>query len=405
MQIAVVGAGIIGLTAARRLAVGGHDVIAVAPVAEAHMASTGNAGTVAAYAVDPVGTPEVLRALPRLLLDAGSPLAIHRPSALALAPWLARFLRQCLPVAAARNRAVLADLLTGVSDDWRALAAEVGGTALLRERGALYAYDTPEAVAQARASLDRRRALGVPIEILDAGALQALEPGLAPGRFAGAALFPGTLWMTDPATMLARIAAPLAPHRHFARVIGLAPRGAGWRLTLDTGEGVDAEAVVLAAGAWSARLLRPLGHCIPLTTERGYHLEFDLPDAAQPLSRPLCPTRHGFYFTPMDGRLRAAGTVELGGVDAPPSGHRWARLESAARGVFPDLPPPARRWMGLRPSMPDSLPVIGAVRRGLVLAFGHGHIGLTLAPRTAALVEDALLGRPTPAALHPGRFA
>ena len=247
MQIAVVGAGIIGLTAARRLAAGGHDVIAVAPVAEAHMASTGNAGTVAAYAVDPVGTPEVLRALPRLLLDAGSPLAIHRPSALALAPWLARFLRQCLPVAAARNRAVLADLLTGVSDDWRALAAEVGGTALLRERGALYAYDTPEAVAQARASLDRRRALGVPIEILDAGALQALEPGLAPGRFAGAALFPGTLWMTDPATMLARIAAPLAPHRHFARVIGLAPRGAGWRLTLDTGEGVDAEAVVLAA--------------------------------------------------------------------------------------------------------------------------------------------------------------
>jgi len=404
MEVAVVGAGLIGLTIAHRLMAEGHTVTVIAPLDAPHMASTGNAGTVAGYAVDPVGTPEVLRDLPRLLFDRASPLALHRPSALALTPWLLRFLAQSRPAAAQRNRLALAELLKGVDSDWRALAASVGGADLIRDRGALYAYDSLQALKAARPGLDRRRALGAPVEILDATALQDLEPALPPGRFAGAALFPGTLWFTDPAQMLALIrAACPAPHLD-ARVTALRPRGAGWSLTLDTGETLGVEAVVVAAGAWSTRLLRPLGLKIPLDTERGYHLEFDPPEGASPLTRPLCPTSRGFYFTPMQGRLRAAGTVELGGTDAPPSPHRWARLEIGARSVFPDLPPPARRWMGLRPSIPDSLPVIGTARPGLILAFGHGHIGLTLAPRTAALVSDALKGHDTPQATSPHRF-
>lgn len=404
MEVAVIGAGLIGLTIAHHLTAEGHAVTVIAPQDAPHMASTGNAGTVAGYAFDPVGTPEVLRDLPRLLFDRASPLAIHRPSVLSLAPWLARFLAQSRPAAAQRNRLALAALLAGVDDDWRALAASIGGADLIRDRGALYAYDSPQALEAARAGLERRRALGAPVEILDAQSLQDLEPALPAGRFAGAALFPGTLWFTDPAQMLARIGAACPGPRIDARVSALAPRGASWSLTLDTGQTLTAEAVIVAAGAWSARLLRPLGLKIPLDTERGYHLEFDLPKGASPLTRPLCPTSRGFYVTPMQGRLRVADTVELGGTDAPPSPHRWARLETGARSVFPDLPPPARRWMGLRPSIPDSLPVIGSARPGLVLAFGHGHIGLTLAPRTAALVSDALKGRETPQATSPHRF-
>ncbi len=170
---------------------------------------------------------------------------------------------------------------------------------------------------------------------------------------------------------------------------------------LIVGAPLEAEAVVLAAGAWSAGLLRPLGIRVPLTAERGYHLEFD---GVSPLTRPVCPVSRGFYFTPMQGRLRAAGTVELGGIGAPPSPHRWTRLEEGVRSVFADLPPVSRRWMGLRPSIPDSLPVIGMARKGLVLAFGHGHLGLTLAPRTADLVLRALGGEAPLAALDPARF-
>ncbi len=401
MQVAVVGAGIIGLTIAHRLAGEGHAVTLIAPAEEPHHASTGNAGTIARYALDPVGTPEVLRDLPRLLFNRDSPLALHRPSALSLVPWLSRFLRQSLPGRAQANRAALAVELAGAEADWRALARAVGGEALLNDRGAVYAFDTVQAMQRAAPGLLRRRSMGAAVELLDAGALQALEPGLPQGRFAGGALFPGTIWLSDPVQMLARIAAATGAERVNARVTGLAPQGAGWRLHLDVGAPLEAEAVVLAAGAWSAGLLRPLGIRVPLTAERGYHLEFD---GVSPLTRPVCPVSRGFYFTPMQGRLRAAGTVELGGIGAPPSPHRWTRLEEGVRSVFADLPPVSRRWMGLRPSIPDSLPVIGMARKGLVLAFGHGHLGLTLAPRTADLVLRALGGEAPLAALDPARF-
>jgi D-amino-acid dehydrogenase len=130
-----------------------------------------------------------------------------------------------------------------------------------------------------------------------------------------------------------------------------------------------------------------------LDTERGYHAEWDM--AAPRLTRPACPTSRGFYLCPMSGRLRVAGTVELGGLTLPPSPHRIAKLVEGARAIFPDLGEPSRDWMGFRPSMPDSLPVIGPSRGGadIIHAYGHGHIGLTLAPITARLVAALVAGR------------
>jgi D-hydroxyproline dehydrogenase len=397
-KIAVIGAGIIGTVCALRLAEDGHAVTIIAPADAPHAASTGNAGTIAEYAVDPVGTPAVLRGLPRLLLDAASPLAIHRRSALRLVPWLARFAFQSLPGPARRNAQALVPLLAGAGSEWRALAAQIGATDLLRDAGAAYLFETDREVATARREMDARRALGAAVEILGRHDLATLEPGLPAGRFAGAAFFPGTLSLSDPGAMLSRLHKALAAQeigRVVAHVTGIAPQGTGWRLTLDHGAAVTAEQLVLAAGAWSRDLARSLGGRIPLDTERGYHVEYDLPDRLIPVSRPLCPARQGFYLSPMAGRLRAVGTVELGGRDAPPSPHRWKRIEAGVRQLFPDLPAPARRWMGLRPSLPDSLPVIGAAphAKGAILAFGHGHLGLTLAPRTAALVADLAAGR------------
>jgi D-amino-acid dehydrogenase len=146
---------------------------------------------------------------------------------------------------------------------------------------------------------------------------------------------------------------------------------------------------------------------VPLDTERGYHVEWDM---AEPLlSRPTCPTARGFYFCPMAGRLRVAGTVELGGLTLPPSPHRLKKLVEGARAFFPDLGEPDRCWMGFRPSIPDSLPVIGPSRGGddVILAFGHGHLGVTLAPVTAGIVA-ALIKRQKPrediSRLLPNRF-
>jgi D-amino-acid dehydrogenase len=182
-------------------------------------------------------------------------------------------------------------------------------------------------------------------------------------------------------------------------VDGVAVHSAGVR--------VVARHVVIAAGARARVLAAMAGDKVPLDTERGYHVEWDM--AAPRLSRPVCVTERGFYLCPMTGRLRVAGTVELGGLDAPPSAHRIARLVEGARAVFPDLGAPDRDWMGFRPSMPDSLPVIGPSRGGgdVIHAFGHGHLGVTLAPVTAGIVADLVAGRAPEVDIAPyraGRF-
>jgi D-hydroxyproline dehydrogenase len=406
-EIAVVGAGVIGLTCALRLAQAGHGVVLVDPADPGSGASHGNAGTIADYAVQPVGTPSVLRNLPSLLLDRESPLAIRRAAILSLAPWLARFLRESLPARARDNAAAIAGLTLDAGPQWQALAAEIGGADLIRDRGALYLYDSAAAVTVAKADLAHRRSLGVTVELIDGATVAAMEPGLPP--VAGGAFFPGALFLTDPGAMVARLAAAVASAGvvHIrARADRLVRGPGGVRLT---GEGLDLTAtrVVLAAGAHSRALAAQAGDRVPLDTERGYHLEWDM---AEPLlSRPACPTVRGFYLCPMAGRLRVAGTVELGGLTAPPSPHRLARLEAGARAIFPQLGRPDRSWMGCRPSIPDSLPVIGPSVAGdeVIHAYGHGHIGLTLAPATARLVAGIVAGQADPAALHPvrpGRF-
>jgi D-amino-acid dehydrogenase len=156
---------------------------------------------------------------------------------------------------------------------------------------------------------------------------------------------------------------------------------------------LHARRVVIAAGAHSRELARQAGDRVPLDTERGYHVEWDM---AEPLvSRPTSPTARGIYFCPMAGRLRVAGTVELGGLHLPPSPHRLKKLVEGARAFFPDLGEPDRSWMGFRPSMPDSLPVIGPSSGGsdVLLAFGHGHLGVTLAPLTARVIAALVAGK------------
>lgn len=404
-EIAIIGAGVVGLAIAERLVSEGHEVVLIDPNPAGSGASYGNAGTIADYAVLPVGTPDVLRNLPSLLFDRNSPLSIRRAALPSLAPWLIRFAFQSLPGPARRNAAAIADLLADAAGLWAELADRIGGQDILQKRGCLYAYETRQAFQSAQTDMAFRRSLGISVDLIGPNDLRQLEPGL-PEVEGGAAFFPNAVFMSDPGEMVCRlaraVAAPVLPHRitQLRRVAGgVELAGGDFQL--------KARKVVLAAGAHARDLARQAGDRIPLDTERGYHVEWDM-DVPR-LTRPTCPTTRGFYLCPMSGRLRVAGTVELGGLTAPPSPHRVARLVEGARALFPDLPEPSRDWMGFRPSLPDSLPVIGPSRGGadVIHAFGHGHIGLTLAPITAMLVADVLAGR-TPcrdiAAVRPQRF-
>jgi D-hydroxyproline dehydrogenase len=397
VEIAVIGAGVIGLAIAHRLAAAGREVLLIDRAEPGSGASYGNAGTIADYAVQPVGTPEVLRNLPSLLFDRNSPLSIRKAAVPTLAPWLLRFARQSLPAAAKANAEALAALLTGAGPRWHDLTADIGAGALLQDRGCLYWYQSDADYRAAEADMAFRSSLGVTVELLAAKDLSTLEPGL-PVDGGGAAFFPGALFLSDPGKVVELVFRRVqASGARFlsGEVTRLAPESGGVRLS-GRGLTVTARHAVIATGAHGRHLARQAGDRVPLETERGYHLEWEM--NAPRLTRPVCPTARGFYLCPMAGRLRVAGTVELGGLHAPPSPHRLKRLEEGARSVFPDLGPASRSWMGFRPSIPDSRPVIGASAVGNVVihAFGHGHIGLTLAPVTAEMVEAVVDGRSHP---------
>ncbi|MER9234537.1 FAD-binding oxidoreductase [Mesorhizobium sp. M0622] len=396
-DIAIIGAGVVGLATALRLAVDGREVLLIDANEPGSGASFGNAGTLAEYACMPVGNPAVLRSLPKLLLDPDSPFALRWAAFFQVAPWLLRFVRQSLPAATRANALALAGLLAEALPAREEMVEEAGMADLLRRNGCLYLYRRESDFAKAAGGRALRAGFGVHQDVLTPAAVAALEPGLPPTGASGL-YFPDSMNVTDPKKMMRRLlnaATDSGVSVAQAEITGLRVEADGVRLS-GSGFRVKANTVVIAAGAKSQALAMQAGDRIPLETERGYHLEF--PTEAPVLNRPVCPVDLGFYMTPMTGRLRVAGTVELGGLAAPANPRRLALLDRGVRQFFPQLGQPSSEWLGFRPSLPDSLPVIGPSRASsrVIHAFGHGHLGLTLAPITARLVAERISGRGDP---------
>jgi D-amino-acid dehydrogenase len=389
-DIAVVGGGVIGLAIALRLRADGREVIVIEPNEPGSGASYGNAGTVADYAIIPVGTPSVLRNFLSLILSPDSPLAVRTSALPTLFPWLARFAYESLPHRYRGNAGRIAELVSDASSAWTEFAAEINASNFLSAKGCLYLYETRKAFKAAGADIALRRNYGVSQELLSAGEVARLEPRLT--GFEGGVFFPNAINLSDPGEVMRLLTAAVkraGVEFVQASVTNIVRERSGLRIAASACE-LRVRTVVIAAGAHSRKLAASLGDPVRLDTERGYHVEYDMPDL--PVERPVCPTAHGFYFCPMQGRLRVAGLVELGGLTAPGNPRLTQALVRNARRFFPELGTPSRSWLGFRPSMPNSVPVIRPSKGGrdVILAFGHGHIGLTLAPRTAQLVSAML---------------
>lgn len=409
MTIAIVGAGLVGLASAHALADEGHEVVVVDREGPAAGASRGNAGWLAHTDIDPIASPKMLRQVPRFLMDPLGPLAIRPSYLLTILPWLARLLLAARPGNLERSVEALVALQSLAMPAWDRLAQQLGLGGFIHRRGGLFAFESAADHAAAKPHYDRQRAFGIACHDLGRDEIRQMEPGLT-DRIAAAAFFPDAAHVSDP-----RLLTEALFERALARGIAFRRQevhaiegGASPVLRLAGGEALAADRVVLAAGAWSKPLAAGLGDRVPLETERGYNVSFP---GVNRLTRPTSFHGHGFVATPLDTGLRIGGAVELAGLSLPPNHERSRALHGKARRFVRDLPDyeTGTLWMGFRPSIPDSLPVIGRSRatEKVVYAFGHGHYGLTQSAATATLVADLAAGR-TPsidlARFSPQRF-
>ena len=394
-DIAVVGAGIVGVACALQLARQGHRVTLVDRQAPGLGASFGNAGHLATEQVFPIADLAILKRLPRMLLDPMGPLRMdwkYLPKAM---PWFTRLLLNLRPAPFQRSVAGIRTLNEGSLGAWQRLLGSIGRSELFQEDGSLLVFEKPESRQALEALRTRMQQQAVPVDFWSAETVREAAPQLSPSLLGGL-FFPRTGHFIDPYRVVCELfeAAKASGVRFVqAQVDGGQLHSAGVSLASDQGM-LNARQVLVSCGAHSAKLTAALtGTRVPLDTERGYHIEFDLRDTL--LNRPCCPVESAFYMTPMAGRLRVAGTVELGSINDPANPKRFDYLERNVRRVMGLTQPVARRWLGFRPSLPDSLPVIGPSPNEprMIYAFGHQHLGLTLAGATGQLVADCIAGK------------
>ncbi|KWU52799.1 NAD(P)/FAD-dependent oxidoreductase [Pseudomonas palleroniana] len=401
VDITVVGAGIIGVACALQLARQGRRVVVVDPQDPGMGASYGNAGHLATEQVFPIADSSILKRLPAMLMDPMGPLRLdwkYLPRAL---PWFARLLLNLRPASYRRTVAGIRALNEASLGAWQRLLQSIEQAQLLRADGSLLVYERAESHAAIEALRERMQQQNVAVAVWSGDAVRQAAPQLS-DSIQGALFFPGTGHFLDPFHVVGELVkAAKAQGVQFLKQRVVDGRVEADGVSLMTDQGVlTARQVLIACGAHSARLTAALtGKKVPLDTERGYHLM--LPHERDRLPFAVTSFERKFIMTPMLGGLRLAGTVEFAGLLRPPNMQRAWQLHRLSQGLFrQDLSTQdATPWMGFRPSLPDSLPIIDRVADGKVLlAFGHQHLGLTQAAVTAEMVVQLL--KPEP--LNPG---
>jgi D-amino-acid dehydrogenase len=391
-KVIVIGAGVIGLSAALMAQARGLTVTVVDREGPAAGASAGNAGAFAFTDILPLASPGLLKKAPKWLLDPLGPLTIPPAYALKITPWLYRFWRACSPRAVAASTIAQTALMDLSRTELEPFLTATGTLPMLRKDGNLQVY---ESEAEFRASLpgwEARTAHGIAFRHLGPEGMAELQPGLSP-RFIKGTFTPGWWSIADPELYVQELAHNF--REAGGRILIAEAKALHWHdmgvYIQTSGEPLTAKQVVVCAGAHSHRIAATLGEKIPLETERGYNTT--LPPEALDLRCQITFGGHGFVISRLSTGIRVGGAVELGGLSLPPNFRRSEAMLRKAKAFLPALKTDGgTQWMGFRPSLPDSLPAIGRSKAlpNVVYAFGHGHLGLTQSAGTARVVADLL---------------
>ena len=393
IDVAVIGAGIIGVCTALELAERGMKVMIFDPAPVCSKTSYGNAGVISPWTCVPQSMPGLWKQVPRWLIDPEGPVSIRLGYLPKLMPWVLRFL------AAGRSERIdpVADglfrLSRGSVAAYKKRLAGTGQEQLVRDSMYVHVYRNPKAASLDHLGWQLRQARQVPIELIDKHALQEIEPHIA-DDFEAAILIKQQGRASDPAGIgiaLAEKALAKGASHIQTKVHEIHPdQGSGCQLVTDQGV-FTAKKIVLAAGVWSCQLLARFGIKLPLEAERGYHLVLRNPGIT--INHSVMDADQKYVASLMQAGVRVAGTAEFAGLESAPNYARARRFAGQAKKLFPQLNcADPDEWMGSRPSFPDSLPCLGAIPgvKNIIAAFGHSHYGLGMAPATSEIIADCI---------------
>ncbi len=391
----VIGAGIVGSSCAWHLVRKGARVTLIDSEQPHQGASFGNAGCICKSSVFPFSHPGAILKVPGWLLDPHGPMRIRWSHFLPSMPWLYHFWRAGKAHRVEEIVAAQATLMSSVIDDYDDILAATGGEALRKSHGMILLYDTQKDFAGDAWKYESRERLGFPWQRLTRDELTSLEPSIHLGE--GIAVFePEWQHLIDPGAVT-QLIADAAFERGASwlhdRVRTVSANADGVSLVTESGRSLKADRLIIAGGVWSSALIGQLGYKVPLIAKRGYHSMIGKPNLE--IRHPIMSASRHVLLTPMRDGLRVSGTAEFAGLDTRPDYRRAKSLMQNARYYAPDLGgEEITEWMGQRPMLPDSLPVLGPLpdQNNVLCAFGHGHYGLTQGPTTGRIISELVFG-------------
>jgi len=407
-KVAVIGAGIIGVCTAHFLRKNGHQVTLYDQNEPGTQTSFGNAGLFANHECVTVNSPHLWKNLPSMLLNKNGSLVIDWFYVVTHLPWAIRFLRNCTSARAEHIAKSLSSFSSQASLAYEEIFDDVDVSNNIVYKEPIFLYESKELFEQNQYAFNLRKKYDVKFVVINKEDIAKIEPSLEPIYYNGVIL-KGESFTNSPLEITQKIFNNFIKNDgHFIKIKikSIVQKNNSLFLKYEEKE-QQFDKIVVAAGVWSNMLARTIGDNFPLDTERGYHIVFE--NNNNLLTHPVGWAKTGFYMTPMKDGIRVAGTVEIAGLKKPMNKNMLSMIEKTARRILPQLGKVKSEWMGFRPTLPDSLPVIGESQKckNVYYAFGHQHLGLSLAAITGKVIQSLIEKKNTDiniGALNPYRF-